>query len=93
MPSTPTSKCSTSTTERSLPEVIEDQEQLRAALTKALADGAMHKRLLEELLAEIHRDGGQFTKLAGLMTSLSEAHKVVMLQRKKISSLLFNKKR
>lgn len=53
----------------------------------------MHKRLLEELLAEIHRDGGQFTKLAGLMTSLSEAHKVVMLQRKKISSLLFNKKR
>lgn len=36
-----------------------------------------YKALLEELLAAIHRDGGQFTKLAGLMTSLQEAHKKV----------------
>lgn len=49
---------------------------------------ADYKLLLEELLAEIHRDGGQFTKLAGLMTSLQEAHKIVIEQRCKITRLL-----
>lgn len=67
MPSTPTSKSSTS-----------------SDLTQA-----DYKKLLEELLAEIHRDGGQFTKIAGLMTSLEEAHKKVIGMRKKLTSLLY----
>lgn len=49
----------------------------------------MYKKLLEELLAEIHRDGGQFTKLAGLMTSLEEGHKKVINMRKKLTSLMY----
>lgn len=36
-----------------------------------------YEALLLELLAEIHRDGGQFTKLAGFMTSLETAHRQV----------------
>lgn len=52
-----------------------------------------YKFLLEELLAEIHRDGGQFTKLAGLMVSLEEAHKKIVAMRKKITSLMYGGRR
>lgn len=48
-----------------------------------------YKALLEELLAEIHRDGGQFTKLAGLKVSLEEGHKKVINMRKKLTSLMY----
>lgn len=52
-----------------------------------------YKAWLDELLAEIHRDGGQYTQLVGYLVSLQDAHKKIIGSRKKLSSLLFGKKR
>lgn len=48
-----------------------------------------YRLMLEELLAEIHRDGGQYTKLVGLKASLEDAHKKVRDNRRKLSSMMF----
>ncbi len=44
----------------------------RAVFEKKAAEGD-HLFLLKELLAVIHRDGGQYTELAGLALSVEDA--------------------
>lgn len=74
--------------ERSFHRLNDKLVKANATIAEFERSGDKYKLLLEELLAEIHRDGGQFTKLAGLMTSLQEAHKIVIEQRCRITRLL-----
>jgi hypothetical protein len=46
-------------------------------ITKLSTSNDDYEALLLELLAVIHRDGGHYTTLAGLMTSLETAHYTV----------------
>lgn len=56
-------------------------------MQSAVSRSAAYKALLLELLAVIHRDGGQYTTLAGLMTSLQTAHNSVNELRRKNAAL------
>ena len=84
MPSTPTSKLST----------LSKEELAKAELNRVakLVTDADYRSLLIELLAVIHRDGGQYTNLAGLAVSFVDAEAKVINDRKKLSSMLFSRK-
>lgn len=77
----PTSKSSTS-------KVDAQQEARRQQVLQLAAEGD-HRTLLYELLAVIHRDGGQYTQLVGLTESFLDAEKEVVNARRKLTSLLF----
>lgn len=42
-------------------------------ISKSSTSNEPHEAMLLELLAVIHRDGGQYTKLAGLQASYTDA--------------------
>lgn len=57
-------------------------EELRSALYAEKAAEGDYLFLLKELLAVIHRDGGQYTVLTGLATSVEDAvHAIVSTRR------------
>lgn len=58
-------------------------EGYRQLLHQKAAEGD-YLSLLTELLSVIHRDGGQYTILAGLPTSVEDAMKVVLDLRSQI---------
>lgn len=64
-------------------------ESYRSLLQEKAAEGD-HLFLLQELLAVIHRDGGQYTLLTGLPTSVEDAMKVVIDLRTELRSLKRN---
>lgn len=51
-----------------------------------------YKALLDAVLNTIHRDGGQYTTIAGYQTSVDEAVTVVKGLRKKLSSMMLFKR-
>lgn len=53
-----------------------DPEKLER-LVRRCVDKGDHVVLLESLLAVCHRDGGQYTQLAGLATSVVDALRIV----------------
>jgi len=52
-------------------------EQRRQHLLSLAAEGD-NRALLLELLATIHRDGGQYTELTGVAVSVQDAEKLVL---------------
>lgn len=89
MSSTPSSKSSTSS-----------KPYYRAEHIAAKLAREDYKALLLDLLAIIHRDGGQFTTLAGLQASLETAEQVVpelfqehASMKRKVGSMLFGKRK
>lgn len=80
----PNSKSSTSN---------ETESQLRRVLFKRYVDTEDYKALLAAVLAEIHRDGGQYTILSGFDVSAAQAVETVRLTRRKLSSMMFGRRK
>ena len=62
---------------------ISSERKLRRQHLQRLADDLNYKALLGELLAVLHRDGSQYTTLAGYVASIEDAeHNYYDLRRK-----------
>ena len=76
----PSSKSSTSS---------EKENELRKAAYKRWAEEKNYEALLTDLLAEVHRDGGQYTTLTGYAVSSYDAIEKLRSMRRKLTSLLY----
>lgn len=61
----------------SLPSSTSSNRDLDTMFVRSLIEQDDHKGLLLNLLAVIHRDGGHYTELAGLETSVVDAFRIV----------------
>ncbi len=66
---------------------------LRRVLIESCVEGGDYKQLLIELLAVVHRDGGQYTQLAGFATSVEDAIIRVEEMRMEITNLFNARKK
>ncbi len=66
---------------------------LRRVLIESCVEGGDYKQLLIELLAVVHRDGGQYTQLAGFATSVEDAIMRVEEMRMEITNLFNARKK
>lgn len=66
---------------------------LHKLLLETMVSEGDYKALLNELLAVIHRDGGQYTELAGFAVSVEEAIVRVTEMRMEIQNLFNERKK
>lgn len=66
---------------------------LRRLFIDQCVEGGDYKQLLIELLAVVHRDGGQYTQLAGFATSVEDAIARVEEMRMEITNLFNARKK
>ncbi|HVI72778.1 MAG TPA: hypothetical protein VM656_14990 [Pyrinomonadaceae bacterium] len=78
----PTSKSST---------LSEDAPFYRAYLKQKEVAGD-YKALLDQLLAYVHRDGGQYTQLTGYATSVEDGIDIVLKTREELRDLKASKR-
>ena len=67
----------------------EQADQLRRLAYNKWSEEKNYEELLKDLLAEIHRDGGQYTTLTGYAGSSYDAVSKLRSMRRKLTSLLF----
>jgi len=67
----------------------EQANELRRKAYIKWSEEKNYEELLKDLLAEVHRDGGQYTILSGYAVSTFDAVEKLRSMRRKLTSMLF----